>query len=78
MLLKSIFCPNCGGNAERNDFWQGYLTKTQCFSCDYLAIVCPQTGKVIEAYAPGIDARSIRRHSQNKIACNRVFTFPCP
>jgi uncharacterized Zn finger protein len=50
-----VRCPNCGAIAERshpdND-----TSKTECYTCDYLLITCRHTGKVIEAYAPGINA----------------------
>ncbi|TAE54161.1 MAG: replication restart DNA helicase PriA, partial [Nostocales cyanobacterium] len=32
-------------------------TRTQCSTCDYLMINCTRTGRVVEAYAPGIYAR---------------------
>ncbi len=52
-----ICCPNCGNaKAERFHLAKEQLTRTQCPSCDYLMITCSQTGKVIEAYAPGIYA----------------------
>ncbi len=46
-------CPNCGDRATR------YVTdkdikRTSCEHCDYLLVQCAKTGKVIEAYAPGI------------------------
>lgn len=49
-----VNCPNCGKAAERFHLEQEQLTRTQCPSCDYLMITCSSTGKVIEAYAPGI------------------------
>ncbi|MHC5825398.1 MAG: replication restart DNA helicase PriA, partial [Nostoc sp.] len=49
-------CPNCGSHAERYYISDSQLTRTQCPSCDYLMISCTRTGKVIEAYAPGIYA----------------------
>lgn len=52
---QTIHCPNCGSFAER--FYRIEITQTQCHSCDYLMITCSQTGRVLEAYAPGIFAR---------------------
>ncbi|MEM9807227.1 MAG: replication restart DNA helicase PriA [Cyanobacteria bacterium P01_D01_bin.56] len=52
--IQTIHCPNCGKFAERHHLNSQHLTRTQCSSCDYLMIVCKKTGKVIEAYAPGI------------------------
>lgn len=49
-----IHCPNCGSHAER--YHSPTLIKTQCHTCDYLMITCSETGKVFEAYAPGLYA----------------------
>lgn len=51
-----IHCPNCGDRAERYYIESSQLVRTQCPSCDYLMISCSLTGKVVEAYAPGIYA----------------------
>lgn len=53
-VIQTIHCPNCGRSAERHYLNDQQLTRTQCSGCDYLMIVCQKTGKVIEAYAPGI------------------------
>lgn len=53
-IIQSIHCPNCGQKGERYYLKQEQIVRTQCPSCDYLMIVCERTGKVIEAYAPGI------------------------
>jgi hypothetical protein len=55
-VTQKIYCPNCGSNAERHYLSESELTRTQCRSCDYLMINCTRTGRVIEAYAPGIHA----------------------
>ncbi len=60
MLVQKIRCPNCGSEAERHHITQSSLIRTQCSCCDYLMVTCAETGKVIEAYAPGVDARSLR------------------
>lgn len=56
-VVQVIRCPNCGSQAERHHLSVSDLMRTQCHSCDYLMINCSRTGKVIEAYAPGIYAR---------------------
>lgn len=48
-----VRCPNCGSHAQRN-FLANHITQTQCAVCDYLMVNCSLTGKVVEAYAPGI------------------------
>ena len=55
-LKQKIRCPNCGSHAERHYLESNKLTRTQCAICDYLMITCSVTGKVVEAYAPGIYA----------------------
>jgi len=54
MMVQIIRCPNCGSEAERQHILSSQLTRTQCSACDYLMVSCDRTGKVIEAYAPGI------------------------
>jgi hypothetical protein len=54
---QKVRCPNCGSEAERHYIDDSELTRTQCAVCDYLMVSCTRTGKVIEAYAPGIPAR---------------------
>jgi predicted RNA-binding Zn-ribbon protein involved in translation (DUF1610 family) len=56
-VVISVHCPNCGSHAERHHLVADELIRTQCPTCDYLMITCAQTGRVIEAYAPGIFAR---------------------
>lgn len=61
MSTKQIIrCPNCGSHAERCD--DNRLIHTQCHTCDYLMVTCSNTGKVVEAYAPGIYARELINH----------------
>ncbi|XGV99893.1 MAG: zinc ribbon domain-containing protein [Leptolyngbya sp. BL-A-14] len=55
--VLAIHCPNCGSPAERHYLTSDHLTRTQCSACDYLMVMCSQTGRVIEAYAPGVYAR---------------------
>ena len=53
-VIQTVHCPNCGKSAERHHLQEQQLTRTQCSGCDYLMITCQRTGRVIEAYAPGI------------------------
>ncbi|HEY9671413.1 MAG TPA: hypothetical protein V6D11_08220 [Waterburya sp.] len=55
-ITQKVHCPNCGSYAERYHFTKTDIIRTQCPACDYLMINCSRTGKVIEAYAPGIYA----------------------
>jgi uncharacterized Zn finger protein len=52
-----IYCPNCGNHAEREYFKNQTIIQTSCPSCDYFMVNCSLTGKVVEAYAPGIALR---------------------
>lgn len=54
--IERVRCPNCGNLAERHHLFSSRLTRTQCGACDYLMVMCAATGKVLEAYAPGIYA----------------------
>ncbi len=56
-IVQKIRCSNCGSEAERYYISDSQITRTQCSPCDYLMITCTRTGKVIEAYAPGIFAK---------------------
>lgn len=57
--LQIIRCPNCGDLAERANCTENKIQRTSCGNCDYLLVQCLETGKVIEAYAPGIKADSL-------------------
>ena len=50
-----IYCPNCGDRATRY-ITENNIKRTSCEHCDYLLVQCADTGKVIEAYAPGVDS----------------------
>ncbi|MBW4443598.1 MAG: replication restart DNA helicase PriA [Plectolyngbya sp. WJT66-NPBG17] len=56
-VIQAVRCPNCGNHAERFQIEPNQSTRTQCDRCDYLMVTCSKTGRVIEAYAPGIYAR---------------------
>ncbi len=58
-IKQNIRCPNCGSEAERYYLLSSQLTRTQCLSCDYLMVMCSDTGRVIEAYAPGIYPKAL-------------------
>jgi hypothetical protein len=59
MVTKQIVrCPNCGSLSER--YHSAEHIRTQCRTCDYLMITCVRTGKVIEAYAPGLHVRDLQ------------------
>ncbi|MEQ9484639.1 replication restart DNA helicase PriA [Coleofasciculus sp. F4-SAH-05] len=55
-IKQEIYCPNCGSKAQREYCFKTNLSNTQCPACDYLMINCFRTGKVLEAYAPGLYA----------------------
>lgn len=55
-VTQRVRCPNCGSFGERHHIPSSDLVRTQCPSCDYLMITCEATGRVIEAYAPGLYA----------------------
>lgn len=59
-ISQQVHCPNCGHLAERYHLEADHLVRTQCGACDYLMITCSKTGKVIEAYAPGLFAHAAR------------------
>jgi predicted RNA-binding Zn-ribbon protein involved in translation (DUF1610 family) len=58
---QSICCPNCGSAATRSllEQWGSTIDvqQTECPSCDYLMVTSVRTGRVLEAYAPGLWAR---------------------
>jgi len=56
--IQKVCCPNCGTKCERYYLIESQISRTQCAACDYLMINCTRTGRVIEAYAPGIYASS--------------------
>lgn len=53
-IKQKIYCPNCGNNAQRDYFTRNKIVQTSCPTCDYLMVNCSLTGRVLEAYAPGI------------------------
>jgi hypothetical protein len=55
ITTQTIYCPNCGDRAEKFRCSETKILRTSCHHCDYLLVQCSETGKVIEAYAPGIN-----------------------
>ncbi|WP_428013359.1 replication restart DNA helicase PriA [Baaleninema sp.] len=51
---QTVRCPNCGNIGERRYLHSSNLVRTQCPHCDYLMVSCSETGRVIEAYSPGL------------------------
>ncbi|MGB3536399.1 MAG: hypothetical protein WBA13_23130 [Microcoleaceae cyanobacterium] len=59
MVTKQMVrCSNCGSLCER--YHSEEQIRTQCQVCDYLMVTCTRTGKVIEAYAPGLHVRDLQ------------------
>ncbi len=63
LTLEIVRCPNCGSLAER--YYLSTQQKLQCDHCDYLMTTCAQTGRVIEAYAPGLNIARLTLSSPN-------------
>ncbi|MDJ0727560.1 MAG: replication restart DNA helicase PriA [Prochloraceae cyanobacterium] len=53
--ITKIRCPNCGSFAQRKTIRKKDLIETSCQICDYFLVCTGDRGKVLEAYAPGID-----------------------
>lgn len=58
-IIESVRCPNCGSLAERHHLAFLAQVKTECNRCDYLMVTCTRSGRVIEAYAPGLAFESL-------------------
>ncbi|MGL5874913.1 MAG: replication restart DNA helicase PriA [Xenococcaceae cyanobacterium] len=54
IIQQNVHCPNCGDRADYYYSAVDRIIRTSCPTCDYLMIKCSDTGRVIEAYAPGI------------------------
>lgn len=54
MQSELVRCPNCGQYAQRSLQAESGWLETECAHCDYLMILHPPSGQVIEAYAPGL------------------------
>lgn len=78
MLKQNIRCPNCGSEAERYYLLNSQLTRTQCLSCDYLLVTCSRTGKVIEAYAPGVYFQAAKTKAAASVVVRKPHLLPIP
>ena len=58
-IKQKIYCPNCGRTAEKHQCSETSIIRTSCPECDYLLVQDFHTGRVIEAYAPGINFAGI-------------------
>lgn len=58
-VTQSVRCPNCGNVAERLYIPLIAQVETKCNACDYLLVSCTRTGKVIEAYYPGLNYQKL-------------------
>lgn len=61
MKRQMVHCPNCGSLAEQIYCSNTSQIETQCLTCDYLMIICANTGRVVEFYAPGIYPQQLRQ-----------------
>lgn len=66
-ITQSVRCPNCGKIAQRLHISLIAQVETQCSSCDYLMVSCTRTGKVIEAYYPGLNYQSLANSEAAKL-----------
>jgi DNA-directed RNA polymerase subunit RPC12/RpoP len=57
--IERVRCPNCGSHGERHHLTDQNLLRTQCPQCDYFMLTCSVSGKVIEAYAPGLSINTL-------------------
>ena len=58
--FQRVRCPNCGSYCKRDAVKATSLLRTECGSCDYLMILCEETGRVIESYAPGLEFNALK------------------
>ena len=58
--FQRVRCPNCGRYGKRDTVPNTTLLRTECGSCDYLMILCEETGRVIESYAPGLEFQALK------------------
>lgn len=58
-IIQTVRCPNCGSLAERRQLTLLSQIKTECEACDYLMVTCARTGRVVEAYAPGLHSSKL-------------------
>ena len=71
----TIPCSNCGALAVRTHFIsqatkcsscpENQVIQTECPSCDYLMVICSQSGNVIEAHASSTSVITRERNLSN-------------
>lgn len=59
-IIEAVRCPNCGSWAERHHLSFLAQVKTECDRCDYLMVTCTRSGRVVEAYAPGLPFENVK------------------
>jgi hypothetical protein len=59
-IIEAVRCPNCGSWAERHHLSFLAQVKTECDRCDYLMVTCTRSGRVVEAYAPGVPFETVK------------------
>ena len=77
-IKQNVRCPNCGSEAERYYVLDSQLTRTQCLSCDYLMVMCSRTGKVVEAYAPGVYFQAAKTKVAASVVVRKPHLLPIP
>jgi hypothetical protein len=75
-IIQSVRCPNCGKFAERLYLPLIAQVQTECAACDYLLISCSRTGKVLEAYYPGIYSQHSFEHFPSNNRISRFLKVP--
>ena len=58
--IHQVRCPNCGRLAQRVRSQSRQRQELCCEECDYLLVTCLLTGRVLEAYAPGLRGEASR------------------
>ncbi|AFY75239.1 hypothetical protein Syn7502_03387 [Synechococcus sp. PCC 7502] len=72
-IIQSVRCPNCGSFAERLYLPLLAQVQTECGVCDYLLISCTRTGKVIEAYYPGLNYQELSKSSNSSNCFSKLL-----
>lgn len=77
-IKQNVRCPNCGSEAERYYVLDNQLIRTQCLGCDYLMVMCSRTGKVVEAYAPGVYFQAAKTKVAASVVVRKPHLLPIP
>ncbi len=75
-IIQSVRCPNCGKFAERLYLPLLAQVQTQCAACDYLLISCTRTGRVLEAYYPGLNYQQLSQTSDKSSRLSKLLKVP--